>query len=323
MLALWTCYCYRTYEVDIKQSRGQPPLPKATVPPSSIPDNVREVTRGIGVRVDETFVQGATVRQPEEQALPTTGAPITGILHPHVGPTLVLAGKCRSPDYGIRFYYVRTKHTLDISGILRRVGHLHEMVVADPPAGSTIFKTESDFHRVAQGRCIDFMAAYVARASWLDKAFRGGLRFAAVADPTTRAIVAFDHAKTCGTSCGMCRNNIQDAVKWAKMCSGVHDAQYELLRGSSEDITDVVANYDLLIVSDRCAESLVVLRHVLGVALTEMLSIGKFGPVKVPLSSRPARFLDVIASKNSFDRKLYEAANVTTFLWHHDAKEIR
>ena len=53
------------------------------------------------------------------------GAPLAMI-----GATLALSGKCASPDYGARLFYIKTKHTgsRTLAGILRRIGVMHAMV---------------------------------------------------------------------------------------------------------------------------------------------------------------------------------------------------
>ena len=50
---------------------------------------------------------------------------------PMIGATLALSGKCASPDYGTRMYYIKTKHTGSgkLAGILRRIGSMHAMEV--------------------------------------------------------------------------------------------------------------------------------------------------------------------------------------------------
>jgi hypothetical protein len=47
-----------------------------------------------------------------------------------IGATLALSGKCASPDYGARLFYIKTKHTgsRTLAGILRRIGVMHAMV---------------------------------------------------------------------------------------------------------------------------------------------------------------------------------------------------
>jgi hypothetical protein len=101
---------------------------------------------------------------------------------PNIGATMALSGKCAAPDYGTRLFYIKNKHTRGgtLAGILRRVGALHSMAVADPPDGKATFASSADFHRVAQGRCVDMLVAHTARAPWLDKAFKGGLRITSV-----------------------------------------------------------------------------------------------------------------------------------------------
>jgi hypothetical protein len=101
---------------------------------------------------------------------------------PMIGATLALSGKCASPDYGTRIFYIKTKHTGSgkLAGILRRIGYIHNMEVVDPPRGANSFRDETDFHRVAQGRCVDLLVAHTQRAPWLDKAFKGSLKFTSV-----------------------------------------------------------------------------------------------------------------------------------------------
>jgi hypothetical protein len=57
----------------------------------------------------------------------------------------------------------------------------------------------------------------------------------------------------------------------------------------------------------------VVLRHVLGVALAEVLflSKGDADPVPVSLASRPQQLLNVLARRNELDRQLHDAATVS------------
>jgi hypothetical protein len=47
-----------------------------------------------------------------------------------IGATLALSGKCASPDYGTKLFYIKTKHTgsRTLAGILRRIGAMHAMV---------------------------------------------------------------------------------------------------------------------------------------------------------------------------------------------------
>lgn len=92
---------------------------------------------------------------------------------------------------------------------------------------------------------------------------------------------------------------------------------------SLDDPEDIVDDYDFILVTERYMESLVVLRHILGVSLPEMLFLeptqtneyGSGGTAMggshvVSLSAHSQRFLDVIVSRNRIDRKLFDAANV-------------
>ena len=90
------------------------------------------------------------------------------------------------------------------------------------------------------------------------------------------------------------------------------DAQYELVRGTAESGEEAVDQYDFVLVTERYFESLVVLRHVLGVALAEVLFLMAEDPSEhvVPLSAQPQRFLDVLTDRNPNDRALFDAANV-------------
>jgi hypothetical protein len=134
---------------------------------------------------------------------------------PLIGSTLALSGKCASPDYGIRLFYIKTKHTgsSKMSGILRRIGMLHDMVVADPAKGRNSFKSDADFHQIAQGKCVDYLVAHVKRGAWLDKAFKGALKFTSIRDPMQRAISAYMHSKECGEHCAMCWKFLDDKVE--------------------------------------------------------------------------------------------------------------
>jgi len=184
--------------------------------------------------------------------------------------------------------------------------------IADPAPPSTSFKADEDFHKVAQGRCVDLLVAHTKRAPWLDKAFKGALKVTSVREPVTRATSSYLHGVDCGAKCAMCHKLLDDQVKWARRCKDVADAQFELVKGSASEPGDAVDNYDLVAVTDRFWESLVVLRHVLGVALAEVLYIdpdGAGADHSVPLSDQPSRFLDVVASRNQLDRELYDAAN--------------
>lgn len=184
--------------------------------------------------------------------------------------------------------------------------------MADPAPPSTSFKADEDFHKVAQGRCVDLLVAHTKRAAWLDKAFKGAFKVTSVRDPVARATSSYLHSVRCGTQCAMCHKLLGDQVKWARQCKDVADAQFELVKGTANDPADAIDTYDLVVVTERFWESLVVLRHVLGVALAEVLFIdpeGANADHTVPLADQPPRFLDVVASRNQLDRALYEAAN--------------
>jgi len=199
------------------------------------------------------------------------------------------------------------------------------MVIADPAKGANSFKDESDFHKVAQGKCVDMLVAHTPRASWQDKAFKGSLKIASIRDPVLRAISAYEHSIKCGQHCSMCWKLINDKVRWARQCHDVADAQYNLMRGVYEDVEDIIDDYDFVLVTERYLESLIVLRHVLGISLVEMLYIdiddegdteGSDSHV-VSLTGQPQRFLDVVVSRNQNDRKLYDTANVYTHTYTH------
>lgn len=232
---------------------------------------------------------------------------------PMIGATLALSGKCSSPDYGTSIFYIKTKHTGSgkLAGILRRIGFLHNMVVVDPPKGGNSFKDESDFHRVAQGKCVDMLVAHTKRASWLDKAFKASLKFSSIRDPVLRAVSAYEHSVACGQHCSMCWKLLNDKIRWARQCSDVADAQYNLMKGAFIEPEDIIDDYDFVLVTERYFESLVVLRHILGVSLAEMLHLDEEMNENhvVSLSNQPQRFLDVIVARNENDRNLYQVAN--------------
>lgn len=181
-----------------------------------------------------------------------------------LGSTMALSGKCTSPDYGTRFFFIKSKHTMiELAGIFRRIGALHSMVALDPPDNENSFKDEMHFHRVAQGRCFDFLVAQTKRGPWLDKAFKGAMKFSAIRDPVQRAVSAFQHSKECGAKCAMCYKLLKDQLKWAKGCTEIHNAQYEFIRGVLEDPAAVIDSYDFVLIAERPWESLVVLRYLI------------------------------------------------------------
>ncbi len=148
----------------------------------------------------------------------------------------------------------------------------------------------------------------------MDKAFKGALKFSSVRHPLRRAISGFYHSKKCGKHCAMCWKNLDDPIKWARTCSDVHDAQYDFIRGSFESIEDIMDDYDLILVTERYWESLVVLRHILGIPLNELLFVSEAFDADVILSSQPQRFLDILAANNAMDIELYNAASVCVSL---------
>ena len=94
--------------------------------------------------------------------------------------------------------------------------------VADPPKGGNSFKSDVDFHRVAQGRCVDMLVAHTKKAPWLDKAFKGALRFTSVRDPIQRATSGFLHSRACGRHCAMCFKLLDDQVGGTKTAVEEH-----------------------------------------------------------------------------------------------------
>jgi len=234
-----------------------------------------------------------------------------------VGSTMALTGKCASPDYGTRLFYIKNKHTGSgkMAGILRRIGEMHSMEAVDPPKNGNGFKDQVDFHRVAQGRCVDLLVAHTKRAPWVDKAFKGALKFTSVRDPVQRAVSAYRHSLECGKHCAMCWKLLSEPLRWARQCGDVQDAQLLLARGNpEEDAEQVVEDYDLVLVTERYFESLVVLRHILGVALVEVLFVSEKGEpqdgVPVSLAHEPRRFLDLLKQRNPNDTTFHEAANI-------------
>jgi hypothetical protein len=144
-----------------------------------------------------------------------------------------------------------------------------------------------------------------------------------VRDPIQRAVSSYDHSIKCGKHCAMCWKMISDPLRWARQCSDVQNAQVELTKGTLEDVEQVVEDYDLVLVTERYFESLVVLRHILGVALVEVLFLSHEGEPQdgepVSLAGRPGRFLDILSQRNTNDRKFHAAANVRSLGIHGSA----
>lgn len=283
LLCAWACYMYyikyvwvdtskhiRDTPVDVSFIEVEPFIPEET-PKTALIVEKPGLILSVEEREQEHDIKTIIDESKEEQQEETSKEQVDddrkgneGL--PMIGATLALSGKCATPDYGTKIFYIKTKHTGSgkLAGILRRIGFIHNMEVADPPKGGNAFRDETDFHRVAQGRCVDMLVAHTKRAPWIDKAFKGSLKFTSVSlrtpfnfektspplntyctyilfflfqclhqvrDPIIRAVSAYEHSLACGQHCSMCWKLIEDKVRWARQCADVADAQYNLMKG--------------------------------------------------------------------------------------------
>ncbi|KAG1681181.1 hypothetical protein FOA52_015624 [Chlamydomonas sp. UWO 241] len=256
----------------------------------------------------------------------------------------------------MRVLYIKTYKTgsSTLAGILRTVAAARGMHVIDPGGDSQVNRADwqADLAAEPAGRCFDMVASHTQRAGWQDEALPGATRITIVRDPVQRALSGFYHSRRtpfcrvlcCSLRSTRCKGSLGDAactaagdalkLRWARECTSMHDAQLAFMvlsadEGGGTSPVQAVSHYDLVAVMERFDESLVVLRHVLGLELGELLYVkakslphnytynlpGGEGSTSLPPVTRlleaeelPA-FKAALAERNRLDTEMVAEAN--------------
>jgi hypothetical protein len=167
LLSAWACYLRWAW----KKAQSVIGVENAIVTDRILPSSIRGSVGGLSLMESEIGLGQSSVQPEVPHKLEKISDKISEdsslivfppseikreIVIPAIGSSMALAGRCQSPDYGSKFFYIKTKHTgsANLAGILRRVGAQHSMNVADPPHKVASFKSEIDFHQIAQGKVL-------------------------------------------------------------------------------------------------------------------------------------------------------------------------